>query len=263
MSALAVIPTYMTEPDDLKALEDCLSSLRKTEPDVEVLVVDDGSPVPGLVAELEGVTARFKSDLLRKPENEGFSKTVNQGLRRAVARGQDAVLVNADIEFIDEGWLERMQAQPRQHGEGKAWVVGALLLYPSGLIQHAGIFFSMLHREFSERFKYAPKDLPEALVAARLPVTGALQFISNESLLKVGIYDEGFKLGWEDVDYCIRVFQAGGECVYQPKVRAWHFESMFRGRPSPKVDEWQTASWAHFMEKYARTSFAEWIPSLI
>lgn len=252
----------MTQPSDLEALVTCLVSLKATTThgSFETLIVDDGSPVEELLDELEheGNNLGLPFELLRKPENEGFSRTVNVGLRRALQQERDAVLVNADIEFRDEGWLERMQRQTNSDGEGLASVVGALLSYPHGLIQHGGIFFSVLTRGFDHVYKYAPENLPEAQHARVCPVTGALQFIRLEALEAIGVYDEKFRLGFEDVDYCIRVLESGRECVYQPTVRAWHFESMFRGRPSPKIEQWQAMSWFYFMEKWAGTSFARW-----
>jgi GT2 family glycosyltransferase len=96
-------------------------------------------------------------------------------------------------------------------------------------------------------------------------VTGALQFIRWETLDRVGVYDETFKMGWEDVDYCIRAWKAGLSCVYQPGIRAIHHESAFRGNAAPgsKLANWQAASWQRFVTKYARTNFAEFIPNLV
>lgn len=258
-----VVPTYVRSPGDLQLTLDMMQSLRVTEPDAKVLLIDDASPAPALVDEIEAASSRLEMELIRKEENEGFARTVNVGLRRALDEGRDAVLVNADMEFFEAGWLERMQRQQRSDEQGPAEVVGGLLLYPSGLIQHAGIFFSLLHRSFGHIYQYAPQDLPEAGYARRCPVTGALQFIRHATLEKVGLYDEEFRMGFEDVDYCIRVFLAGGECVYQPRVRAYHYESMFRGQPSPKLAEWQANSWWYFMQKYKATNFAEWVPSLV
>jgi GT2 family glycosyltransferase len=133
----------------------------------------------------------------------------------------------------------------------------------NGVVVHnSGIFFSLLHRCFEHIYKYAPADLPEALCARRCPVTAALQFIRHDCLEHVGLYDGSFLLGWEDVDYCIRTFQAGGECVYQGAVRAYHHEFFTRGRPSPKIADWQNRSWLYLVEKYKHTSFAEFCPSL-
>jgi GT2 family glycosyltransferase len=263
MSSLVVVPTFLTEPIDLEVTHKMLVSLRATEPEVDVLLVDDGSPATPLVDELAEMMSGFKSELIRKEENSGFARTVNIGLKRALESGQNAILLNADVELIDVGWVARMEQQQREDNKGTAAIVGGLLLYPNGLIQHAGIFFSLLHRCFEHIYKYAPADLPEAQAARTCPVTGALQLIRHDCLEAIGLYDENFRLGWEDVDYCLRAFMAGGNCVMQPKVRAFHYESMFRGRPSAKVSDWQARSWMYFLHKYANVSFAEYVPSLI
>lgn len=263
MKALAIVPTYLRTLIDLQVLDTALRSLRATAGDAcDVLVVDDGSPEH--VAQLRVLADRHHADVVAKSQNDGFATTVNVGLRRALAEERDAILVNADLEFgLTQDWLGLMLRQQRSDDKGPASVVGALLLYPNGLIQHGGIYFSLLSREFGHRFNYGPGDLPEAQIATTCPVTGALQFIRHECLEKVGIYDETFKLGWEDVDYCIRVWLSGGECVYQPGIRAFHHESFFRGRPDEKIQRWTEDSWMRFCGKYSDTSFAEFVPDLM
>lgn len=239
MNPLLVIPSYVRRRGDLEVLEKCLTTIGDA---YDVLVVDDGSPALELVDEMDDLCSRLEVGLVRKADNEGFATTVNVGLRQAWHQGRDAVLVNADIEFPDPGWLDALLANP-------ADVVGARLLYPSGLIQHAGIFFSLLHRQFEHIYKFAPGDLPEAQVRREAPVTGALQLIRHRALEKVGLYDEGFRLGFEDVDYCLRVFASGGTCSYEPTCWAIHHESLFRGRADKKISKWERESYAHLIRK--------------
>lgn len=259
---LLIIPTFMREPGDLEITLTTLETIRRTEPEADVLLVDDCSPVQALVDALDSHREKLGFDLARKEENSGFSKTVNVGLKAALLNGTDAVLVNADIEFIDPGWLELMVSQRDTQGR-RASVVGGLLLYPMGLIQHAGIFFSFLTRTFDHRYRFAPERLPEANLSTLCPVTGALQFIRHDCLEAVGLYDESFSMAYEDVDYCLRVFEAGRECIYQPRVRAVHHESLFRGRADAKLNEWQTASWMRLMEKHKTTNMARWVPEVV
>lgn len=259
---LAIVPTYITQPSDLELVLKCLESMRETAPELDCLVVDDCSPASALVEEMNAACVRLGYQFYLKDENSGFSRTVNIGLKRALDEGRDAVLVNADIEFTEAGWLGKMEAQPRDDGDGLASVVGALLLYPSGLIQHAGVYFSLLTREFDHIYRFGPATLPEAQWARKCPVTGALQFIRHECLAEVGIYDPAFRMGWEDVDYCVRAWQSGRQCVYQPLVRAIHHESVFRGRPNPKILDWQTKSWAYWKARWGHVDLSEFIPSL-
>lgn len=262
MGPLVVIPTYLRELSELDVTLKTLETLRKTEPDLEVFVVDDGSPERSLVAR---VAARCEKDPLMefhaKEENSGFSRTVNVGLRRAVKEERDAILCNADIEFVESGWVERMLVT-HDSQDRPAAIVGALLLYPNGLIQHAGVFASFLDRSFDHRMRFAPGTLPEAHQPKVCPVTGALQLIRYETLQKVGLYDEDYQMAFEDVDYALRVFEAGLECVYQPGVRAIHHESLFRGSSNDKIQEWTQASIQTLMRKHAHTDIGKFIPSI-
>lgn len=264
---LAIIPTYVRRSTDVQMLQTALRTLRETAgDDCDVLVVDDGSPERDLVAGVENEAETYGAEFTDKGRNEGFARTVNVGLRKCLLEGRDAILVNADIEFgLTKDWLGLMERQPTSDGSGLASIVGALLIYPNGLIQHGGIFFSMLTREFGHRFNYGPGNLLEAQAAVVCPVTGALQFIRHESLENVGLYDETFRLGWEDVDYCVRVWLSGRECVYQPGIRAVHHESAFRGgaRADEKIARWTNESWLRFVGKYADVSFAEFVPDMM
>lgn len=258
---LVVIPNYSTEPKDVGVVLAAIESVRKTTVgDCEVLLVDDCSPDQTLVDAIEAEAGRLEFEVHRKDKNSGFSKTVNIGLRRALQAEQDAVLMNADIEIQSKNWIHNFRAVRDERGRPAA-VVGALLLFPNGLIQHAGIYFSLHSRTFDHLYKYAPGNLPEALKQRTCPVTGALQFIRHETLATVGVYDEQFSMGWEDVDYCIRVMLEEQSCVYTPKVRAFHYEMMFRGKKSEKVRDWQDKSFLYLVLKYQNQSFSGLVPN--
>ena len=237
-------------------------TLLEHEPTADIFLVDDCSPDK---ESLEDVVLRYcRARSVRyvlKEENTGFSSTVNVGLRRALALERDAVLVNADIEFVRP--VSQTMIETTDSRGHLAAVVGALLLYPSGQIQHSGIYVSLLDRSFDHRYRYGPGGLPEAHQQYVCPVTGALQFIRLSTLQTVGLYDEvGFRLGFEDVDYCLRVFEADLECVYNPDVLAIHHESLFRGSRSEKIDEWHQSSLRALHEKHGQTSLGRYVPPI-
>jgi GT2 family glycosyltransferase len=262
---LAIIPAYSRRAMDVDVLETCLWTLRETAGDgCDVLVVDDGSPEPDLVRATALACERHDAELVERSSNAGFSATVNVGLRRCLEEGRDAVLANADIEFgLTKDWLGLMERQQSDNGSGLASIVGALLLYPPGLlIAHGGIYFSLLARYFAHRFQYAPADLPEAQIATVCPVTAALMFIRHECLEGIGLFDESFGLAHEDVDYDVRAWQSGRQCVYQPGIRAIHRESFFRGQVDEKIANRTEDSWRRFREKHSGVSFAQWVPDV-
>jgi GT2 family glycosyltransferase len=254
------VPAYLRTADDLDALRRCLHSLAQTAPQAQVLVVDDCSPAGELVAMLEVAAAEDGFELERRPLNGGFAATVNAGLRRALAQERDAVLVSPDVEFHAAGWLEAMLARTGTDARPAA-VVGARLLYPNGLLAHAGILFSLLHRGFAHRYNLGPGELPEALVPWRCPVAGALQLIRHDCLAEVGVYDEAFNLGWEDVDYCLRVFAAGRECIYEPAACATHSGSLSRSRTAKGQEDWERRALEVLLAKHAAADLSAFVPA--
>jgi GT2 family glycosyltransferase len=259
---LCVVPTYLRTSEDLDVLVRCLVSLWGTAGAPDALVVDDGSPARELVEMLRAATQELGFELVAKDANEGFARTVNVGMRRALEQGRDVVLVNADLEFTEAGWLEAMVARTDTQGRPAA-VVGARLLYPNGCIQHAGVFFSFRARSWWHRYQYAPADVLEAQQPALCPVTGALQLIRHSALEALGLYDEGFRMGFEDLDFCLRAFDAGLECIYEPTVCAVHHESVFRSRKTPALEAWHQDSFQHLRTKWAQADFSPFTPAIL
>ncbi|HEY6888291.1 MAG TPA: glycosyltransferase [Solirubrobacter sp.] len=248
---LVVIPSYLSQPSDVDLLAACVSSLRRTAGDaVDILVVDDGSPAPGLVDAFASAAAEHRVELVRQASNEGFARAVNVGLERARAEHREAVLVNADIVAITDGWLELCRA-------ADAGIVGAVLLSPRGPIAHAGFYFSRVTGTVEHRFAGAPADLPATLEVAACPVSGAFQYIRPDVLAVIGVYDPEFRMGSEDLDFCLRAADAGFGSVCQGRVRAVHVEAAFRGRPSPKLDAWHAQSYARFWAKWSPAQLSE------
>ena len=268
MKPLVIIPVFIHKQDHIQLLMRCLASLRdpaKTATEVDIILVDDCSPYPEKSAVLKQLAAQYSCELVEKKSNTGFSKTVNVGLMKAHSENRVAVLVNMDMEFSPQSfpcpnWLQEALDDP-------ADLVGARLLYPTGLVQHGGVFYSLIHRYLDHLFRFAPPDMPEANVRANVPVTGALHIIKPQVMDAIGYYDENFKMAYEDIDYCLRVMLplnqggAGMEVAYNPKVCAMHHESMIRGGQK-KYSQWHDESWMYFQTKYARTPMQDLIPAV-
>jgi GT2 family glycosyltransferase len=202
--------------------ERCLRLLLAGLPgDCEAIVVDDASTdgTPELLASF-GAAIRT----LRLEENGGYAAACNAGA--AIASGERLIFLNNDTE-PRQGWLEALLSYAEAHPE--AWIAGAKLLYPSGAIQHAGIVFG---QDGYPHNLYAglPATHPAAGRARRLQaVTGACMLVSRQAFERVGGFDEGFFNAMEDVDFCLRAGEAGGEVHYCPQAEVVHLESATRG----------------------------------
>ena len=85
----------------------CLDTVRATVPSgTSIIVVDDASSDPALVAALDRLARERHIHLLRHAENQGFPAAANTGLR--VHPDRDAVLLNSDTT-VPPTWLERLR----------------------------------------------------------------------------------------------------------------------------------------------------------
>ncbi|HBK08822.1 MAG TPA: glycosyl transferase [Acetobacteraceae bacterium] len=99
-----VIPIHNGGPIVLACLASVLASVSK---DVRVLVIDDGSTDPAIVAAIDDLHTQRKIGLHRHARAEGFPVSANAGIR--LAKGRDVVLLNSDT-LVPPGWVERLRA---------------------------------------------------------------------------------------------------------------------------------------------------------
>jgi GT2 family glycosyltransferase len=215
-----VIPSYR----DAERVANLMASIRRTVPEgmVRVIVADDSSG-PEHVAALREIAG---IEVVEGTENVGFAANVNRGLR-AADPARDVVVLNSDTEGLP-GWLAALQYASRQERVG---VVGARLLYPDERIQFAGTVRNLGAPEwFDHRYRFKPKDWgPAAVVGPALAVTGACMYVRREVIERIGLLDERYPMAYEDVDWCLRAWQAGFRVLYFPAACLIHHESVTRG----------------------------------
>lgn len=222
-----VIPTI----NSTTLVETCLQSLvAKNIGDYEIIVVDDGSPA-NIITELEIICSRYKAKLITSVVNGGFSKTVNKGI--LASTGDIVVLTNNDIVFTHDVIAELIKSFS---SHPKVGVVGGLLLYPAGTIQHGGIL--LIGRDaFTHRgWHYNPTNMSEVKKTEyMIGVTGALFAIRRETFVDIGLLHEEFFISCEDTEYCLRAWKRGWRVLYNGSMQAIHAEGATRGNtPSSK-----------------------------
>ena len=222
-----IIPTR----DNVSVLQPCIESvLGKTEyPDLEVIVVDNGSCEPQTMAYLEQLRLQRNVRCIRADIPFNYSKLNNIGVEQAV--GDILIFLNDDVEVIESGWLSAMVAWALQPGIG---AVGARLLYSTGRIQHAGLVLGLVGvaghpwKGVDPQSGYADFRLryPRTVSAN----TGACLAVRREHFESVGGLDEFLAVAFNDVDLCLKLQQEGLRNVWTPDASLIHHESVSRGR---------------------------------
>lgn len=216
-----VIPSYR----DAESVAALVDSLRRTvHPELaKIIVADDASGA----AHLEALRRIPGIEIIAGECNAGFAANVNRGLH-AADPAHDVVLLNSDI-VAREGWLERLQhATSRADDLG---IVGARLLYPDGRIQFGGTVRNLRAPEwFDHRYRFRAADFgPANVPGPALAVTGACMYLTRELLAGLGGFDEDYPMAYEDVDLCLRAWEAGFRVFYWPSAQLEHHESVTRG----------------------------------
>lgn len=189
--------------------------------ETEVIFVDNGS-TDGTAAFAATLGAPFR--VLTNDANAGFARACNQGA--AAARGQYLIFLNNDT-VPQPGWLGALV--DAMTGPQAPAIVGARLLFPDDTIQHAGLGFNA--RNGPIQLSYGePADAAATRSRAVPAVTGACLMVERVRFLASGGFDEEYVNGFEDLDFCCRVRQAGGIVWYEAKSVLYHFESASDGR---------------------------------
>jgi GT2 family glycosyltransferase/glycosyltransferase involved in cell wall biosynthesis len=216
-----VIPSYR----DAERVATLVASIQRTVPRgmARIYVADDSSG-PEHLAELRAIEG---IEVIAGERNEGFAANVNRGLR-AADQARDVVVLNSDME-ARAGWLACLQYAASQ--EDDVAIVGARLLYPDGRIQFAGTVRNLGAPEwFDHRYRFKPSDWgPAALPGPVLAVTGACMYVRRAAIDQIGLLDERYPMAYEDVDWCLRAWQAGMRVMYFPGASLFHHESVTRG----------------------------------
>ena len=146
------------------------------------------------------------------------------------AKGDYIVCLNNDISVITPDWMEELLGNCQRKEVG---ITGARLYFPDNTIQHAGIVVgmggsagSMFVGMSRNRTGYMHKAAIQQNLSA---VTAACFMVKRQAFEQAGGFDEKLAVAFNDVDFCLRVRQAGYLVVYNPDAQMYHDESKTRG----------------------------------
>ena len=224
-----LIPTC----DHIRDLETCVESIyaRTTYPDFEIILIENNSKDPETFRAYQRMQKEHPDNLkVVTWEGKGFNYSALNNFGEKFATGEYLLLLNNDTEVITAAWLEEMVMYAQQKRVG---CVGAKLLYPDDTIQHAGVGFG-IGGVAGHLHKYYPASSDGYMgrlnyVQDVYADTAACLLIRKEIYDEVGGLDESYAVAFNDVDFCVRVRQAGYTNVFTPFAQLYHYESKSRG----------------------------------
>jgi GT2 family glycosyltransferase len=215
-----IIPTR----DKPKLLRACIESVRENTnySNYELLIVDNSSIEP----ETKDLLAQYESEgvsILKYPEVFNYSAICNFAATKAT--GDYLCFLNNDTEVISKNWLSSMV----EHASiSSAGLVGAVLSYPNGSIQHTGIALGYTGiAGHPYRGESKQECVPESCFQVSA-VTFACAVISKSKFLEIGGLDEKFPSGFNDVDISIRSSNHNYNNIVCVKAELIHREAQTR-----------------------------------
>ncbi|WP_254924071.1 glycosyltransferase family 2 protein [Bordetella genomosp. 4] len=248
-----VIPTR----DGLVHLRRCIDSLltKTSYQEYEIIVVDNQSVQADTIAYLRAVEAIPNVRVLPFDEAFNYSKINNYAVRQA--RGDLICLLNNDTEVISPDWLAEMVGLVLQPGIG---AVGAKLLYDNDTVQHGGDTVGpggCANHLHSGLGRDEPGYCGRAVVAQDLSAVTAACLLTHKSLYQSlgGLNEANLTVAFNDVDFCLRIRDAGKRVLWTPHALLYHHESITRGKDISPAQiqrarsevEYMRYRWAHLM----------------
>lgn len=227
-----IIPTM----GKLSLIEPCIESLlaKTSYPDFEIIILDNGrGSYPEGIAYLRDKGLK----IIDCHYAFNWAKLNNVGAQHA--SGELYLFLNDDVEIIHDNWLEEMVRLALRPTIG---TVGALLLYPNGALQHAGVMLvnrgggclHLFHKRMPSNQIYRNLHETTREVSAN---TGACLMVSKHNFEKAGGFEENLAVVGNDIDLCLRLAGEGYSNIWTPHCRLIHHESISRKTSAPKEDE--------------------------
>jgi N-acetylglucosaminyl-diphospho-decaprenol L-rhamnosyltransferase len=223
----------------------------------QAIVVDDGS---GDGTSNAVRTAFPSTAVVAKERSEGLPSGRNAAL--AHVTGRFVLMLDADTE-VRPGALPTLahflDARP------EAGLVGPRLIFPAGELQLSSRRFPPFLAPFTRRGpiarlrgavpshrRHLMEDWDHAEERPVVWVAGAAQMWRADLPRRIGTYDERVSsYGGEDLDWCLRVWEAGLQVWYTPRAEIVHVwqkrtrESPYGAQSRRALRDWYYLQWKH------------------
>jgi O-antigen biosynthesis protein len=261
-----IIPTK----NQLTLLKRCVETVLKVTgyENYEIIIIDNGSDQADAREYLATIEGKFdeiggRLRVLRHPGPFNYSAMNNRAVREA-AQGEYICLLNNDTAPLDGEWLGEMMGLARRPEVG---AVGAKLFFPDGTIQHGGVVLGVGWGSPADHpYMREPGATPGYwgrlhLVQNFSAVTAACMVTRRDLYDAVGGLDETvFAVSFNDVDYCLKLREAGHLVVWTPYARLLHEAGV-----SQRAANVEKKAVAEKNERFRRESvamFDKWMPRI-
>ena len=239
---------------------ECLNSIKHIDySNFRTLVLDNGS-TDGSV---EYLKMNFPwAKLIENHKNLGFAQGNNVGIKYALEKGADYILILNNDTVVSSSFLkDLLEVFPKDrtigiagpkilyyHKKDRIWFAGGRIYLWLGNTWHIG-----------NRYKDSPSF--QKIIGEGYQ-TGCALFIKRETVNKIGLFDPGYTAYFEDADLCLRAKKKGYRVVCVQYTKIWHKVSATTGGGlTPQKTYLKAKSGVKFFRRYSpRISYYTTVP---
>ncbi len=214
---------------------ECLDSLKKiTYPNYSVIVVDNASS--GEDVRILGEQYCDYIEMVANEQNYGTAKGFNIGIKKALSQDTDYLLILNNDVIVDCEFLSKLVEVAER--DPLIGILGSKVSYyhRPGIIQTAGV--KMRWRLGLMETYYDEEDTGQYDTIAVRDFVYGISFLTKKSVIeKIGLFDEYFFCGYEDMEYCARAQRADFKVVYVPESIVWHKAGISKAKLSQTFKE--------------------------
>lgn len=230
---------------------DCISKLDIEGLDIETVVVDNASK-DDTVKRLIGYSLpNMEFRLIKNSKNLGFAEGNNVGMKDALKRGADyVVLLNNDIIFPSNLVSELVSSARKDLKIGivspKMYFakgfefhkdryskneLGKVIWYAGGVIDRNNVYSEHRGVDEVDKGRYNVEEETDY-------GNGAAILINAKLINEIGYLDKNLFLYWEDADFSQRAKNKGWKVIYTPNTHIWHKVSVAAGGPGGETNDY-------------------------
>lgn len=212
-----------------KDTKECLSSLSHEN----ILLVDNGS-TDETVAETRRLFPHVH--ILENRENLGFAEGNNRGIKWALAKGADAVLILNNDTIVPKNLVDAFASR-----FSPTTLLGAKIFRNDTHFDHLGGNWNPKTNAFDLIGLNEPDTGQYDHTLTMDYITGCALFAPKELFETIGYFEPRYFLFWEESDLCTRAIRAGFACRLCPEATLFHkgSASFTGGRPHTTYFWWR------------------------
>ena len=226
-----LISIIIPNKDHIEDLKRCMDSIdqKSSYKNYEYIIVENNSTDEKTFQYYKDLEAENpKAHVVYWDEEFNYSAINNYGA--TFAKGEYILLLNNDTEIINETCLEELLGYCMRSDVG---AVGARMYYEDDTIQHAGVVIGF-GGIAGHCFVLQPRGTTgycHRIICAQdySAVTAACMLVKKSAFDEVGGLTEELAVAFNDIDFCMKLREAGYLIVYNPYAELYHYESKSRG----------------------------------